>query len=98
MFQVGGWEIAMSTFEGWWRTRGGGRTSSAHLKVKASARGEEPSAALHRPRQLRPGAGDAQGRAGSATHPAHSPRRPRAPWTHPPGGGPGASPDPRAAR
>lgn len=88
---------AAPTLAGRRRTRGGGRARPAHLKVKPSARSAEPSAALDRPRQLRRGAGDARGRAGPATRPAPSPRRPRAPWTRPPGRGPGASRDPGAA-
>lgn len=68
----------------------GGRARPAPLKVKPSARGAEPSAALDRPRQLRPGAGDARGRAGPATRRVPSPRRPRAPRTRPPSGDPGA--------
>lgn len=65
------------TLEGRRRAPGGGRARPAHLKVKQSARGAEPSAALDRPRQLRPGAGDARGRAGPATRPAPL-RAPRA--------------------
>lgn len=61
---------AASTLAGRRRAPGGGRARPAHLKVKQSARGAEPSAALDRPRQLRPGAGDARGRAGPATRPA----------------------------
>lgn len=65
---------------------GGGRARPAPLKVKPSARGAEPSAALDRPRQLRPGAGDTRGRAGPATRPFPSPRCPFAPRTRPPSG------------
>lgn len=86
------------TLAGRRRAQGGGRARPAPLKVKPSARGAEPSAALDRPRQLRPGAGDARGRAGPATRPAPSPRRPRAPGTRPPRGDPGASRAPGPAR